>query len=346
MTSRITIIFWCSFLLITFTGGRWAWKDLRSSTTEIPNPVVAQLGNHLISLRDVEQRAAIQLVQADEQRTQILEQALHNLIDEHLLSVEARRLGVSSSQLLAQASQREEIARIANFPAPVRHIQGSQGSSPTGQREGTEGPNVGDTMRLRQALLVSLRRQAEIRVTLPKSERPQLAVSADDDPFLGSSDAAVTIIEFSDFQCPYCKQSVPILQELHRRYGDRLRIVYRDYPGPNHPQASLAAEAAQCAGDQGRFWDFHDALFARQSADAGWDFGAIARALNLRGDTFTSCLNSRRYREEVQKDLADAIRLGINSTPTFFINGRPLIGAHPVTDFTALIDPLLEESGL
>ncbi len=191
--------------------------------------------------------------------------------------------------------------------------------------------------------LVALRRQETIRLYLPTPKAPILSVDADDAPSVGPADAPVTIVEFSDFQCPYCQKSVAALKELRRLYGDKIRVVYRDYPGPNHPQAAPAAEAEQCAGDQGRFWEFHDLLFASQTRETGWDFDALARELVLQAGEFSTCLNTGRYREEVRKDLQDGLALGIASTPTFFINGRPLVGARPAAEFSRLIDPLLSK---
>ncbi|MBH0178256.1 MAG: DsbA family protein [Nitrospira sp.] len=168
-------------------------------------------------------------------------------------------------------------------------------------------------------------------------------MSADDDPSIGPVDAPITIVEFSDFQCPYCQKSVALLQELRRLYGQRIRLIYRDYPGPNHPYAQKAAEAAQCANEQGKFWEYHDLLFDRQTAGKGWEFLQLAKELGLREDTFADCLNSDRFGEEVAKDLQDGIKLGITSTPTFFINGRPLVGAKPAAEFRAMIDKLLKQ---
>ncbi len=133
------------------------------------------------------------------------------------------------------------------------------------------------------------------------------------------------------------------MKELLRIYGEKIRLVYRDYPGPNHPFAEQAAEAAQCAGEQGKFWEYHDTLFDRQTSSKGWDFLALATELGLRQDAFAACLNSGRFREEIAKDIQDGFKLGITSTPTFFINGRPLVGAQPLASFQMLIDNLLDQ---
>lgn len=229
------------------------------------------------------------------------------------------------------------MAKLAGLPGPIRR------AAQLSQEQAGSGPfqNPDEASRIRRALLVQLRRQNTIRVDLSQPVRPVLNVGADGDPWTGTAHAPVTIIEFSDFECPYCKQSVPILKELLDRYPGKLKLVYRDFPGPNHPQALAAAEAAQCAAEQDRFWDYHDALFVRKTPALGWDFSALAADLGLRQSRFDACLRENHYREEVLKDLQDGLKLGVTSTPTFFINGRPLIGARPLADFQAIIDPLL-----
>lgn len=323
-----------------FLGTRLQVTPPEQDPSEAGKKVVASVGTHSITLREVEQAVALPLFQADQQRSQLLHQALQQLIDEELLKIEASRKGVTVSQLVADASQSDSITRMANLPAPVKRL------SPANTGSSTDLDTPSDRQeqaRLRQALLVALRRQETIRLYLPMPKAPILSVSADDDPSLGPADAPVTIVEFSDFQCPYCQKSVATLKELRRLYGDKIRVVYRDYPGPNHPQAASAAEAAQCAGDQGKFWEFHDLLFTRQTRETGWDYEALARDLGLQTGEFSACLNTGRYREEVRKDLQDGLALGIASTPTFFINGRPLVGAQPLAEFSRLIEPLLNK---
>jgi protein-disulfide isomerase len=309
-----------------------------SSEPENANPIVARISTRLITLQEVERTAALRLYQIEQQRSHVLREAAQQFIDQELLKAEASRKGLTVEELLSMAPQSESVARLANLPAPVKHHTLNRG-----QIDAHPGPahDRQEEARIRQALLVSLRRQADIRLNLPVAEPPVLTVGADDDPSIGPADAPITIVEFSDFQCPYCQKSVATLKELRRLYGDKIRVVYRDYPGPNHAQAVPAAEAAQCAGDQGKFWEFHDLLFARQTRETGWDYEAIARELGLQASEFSACLRTGRYREEVKKDLEDGLALGIASTPTFFINGRPLVGAQPIAEFSRLIDPLL-----
>lgn len=342
-TTRIVTALALLVLFTVFLGTLWQFTRHEQGPAESGNRVVASIGARSITLREIEQTVALPLYQADQQRSQLLHQALQQLIDEELLKTEASRKGVTVSQLVADASQSESIARLANLPGPVKQLSLGKARSSV-DVEAPRDPQ--EQARLRQALLVALRRQATIHINLPAPEPPILPVSADDDPSVGPASAPVTIVEFSDFQCPYCKLSVPLMKEILAKYPDKVKVVYRDYPGPNHPHAQQAAEAAQCAGDQGKFWEYHDSLFDRQAPGTGWNFTELAKEIGLNQDAFATCLNTGRYREEVAKDLRDGFKLGVTSTPTFFINGRPLVGARPFADFKALIDGLLTQQPL
>ena len=317
----------------------WPYRDFLPETTISTDPVVATVGTRTITLQALERSLALPLYMVDLKRQQLLQQGLQHNIDEELLTAEARKRHLSVSELLDEASQSESIARLANLPGPVKRLT----PAPPRDRQLVTSTDPELQAKIRQALLVSLRRQTDIRVTLPTLEPPVLPVSDDDDPRMGPDNAPVTIIEFSDFQCPFCQRSVGALRELRRMYGDKIRVVYRDFPGQNHPQALPAAEAAQCAHEQGKFWDYHDLLFSRQAPEASWNFSALAAELHLQAEAFRGCLDSGRFRAEIYKDFQDGLRLGITSTPTFFINGRPLIGAQPISAFQALIDQALQE---
>jgi len=312
-------------------------KPRQLPVSETKAQVVATVGTRSITLAEVEQVIALPLYQAEEQRTKLLNESIRRLVDEELLAAESARIGITVPNLIKRARESDEIAKLAGLPGTARlanqPIQERTSSPPTYTPE--------ELSRIRQTLLVRLRRQAKIQVNLLRPELPVLNVDADDDPWTGTDHAPVTIIEFSDFECPYCRQSVPVLKELMEKYPGKLKLVYRDFPGPNHQQALPAAEAAQCAAEQNRFWDYHDALFTRQAQAGRWNFSALAQDLGLHASLFEACMKGNRYREEVLQDLQDGLKLGITSTPTFFINGRPLIGARPLADFQAIIDPLI-----
>ena len=174
-------------------------------------------------------------------------------------------------------------------------------------------------------------------------------VSADDDPALGKDNAPVTIIEFSDFQCPFCQRfRQETFDQIKTNYIDtgKVRFVYRDFPLDSiHPLAQKAAEAAECADDQGKFWEYHDLLFEKQQEWASADeskFKDYVKDLSLDTDKFNKCLDDNKYADEVKKDFQDGAQAGVQGTPSFFINGKQLSGAQPYPAFQAAIDAELK----
>jgi len=160
-----------------------------------------------------------------------------------------------------------------------------------------------------------------------------------------SGSGKVTMIEYSDFQCPFCGKAFTTVKQLQQQYGDKLEIVYKQFPLPFHPFAEKAAEASLCAGDQGKFWDMHDLMFTHQDALAVSDLKGYASHLNLDTATFNTCLDSGSKAALIQADIAEGQKLGVSGTPTFFINGQSIVGAQPIEAFTAVLDKALGSSG-
>jgi protein-disulfide isomerase len=196
----------------------------------------------------------------------------------------------------------------------------------------------------RASLIADLRKSGpEVRV-LFDAPRHTVEVTADD-PSIGSASAPVTLVEFSDFQCPFCQRVAPTLKQVKQTYGDKVRIVWKDFPLTQiHPQAFKAGEAAHCAADQGKFWEYHDRLFANQQQLMPADLKKHATDLGLDSKAFDSCLDSSKYGERVRDGVAEGSRLGVNSTPMIYINGRALSGAQPYDVFASVIDEELSKS--
>jgi len=213
----------------------------------------------------------------------------------------------------------------AMAPAIRRYLQDQQGES------------------ARASFIADLRKSGpEVRV-LFDAPRHVLEVTADD-PSVGAASAPVTLVEFSDFQCPFCQRVEPTLKQVRQAYGDKVRVVWKDFPLTQiHPQAFKASEAAHCAGDQGKFWEYHDRLFANQQALQPSDLKKHASDLGLDASAFATCLDSSKYGERVRDGVAEGSRLGVNSTPTIYINGRMLSGAQPFEVFAGVIDEELSK---
>jgi protein-disulfide isomerase len=182
-------------------------------------------------------------------------------------------------------------------------------------------------------------------VAVPQQQEPpqdvvRYDVPVDDDPGIGPEDAAITIVEFSDYQCPYCQRwHAEVYTKLLVDYPDEVRIVYRDFPLTSiHSEAVPAAEAANCAFEQGSFWEYHDKLFSGELTLGQDAYLQYASSLGLDMENFEECVASRRYADEVQADFQYAANLGVQSTPTFFLNGIPIVGAQPYEVFKQIID--------
>jgi protein-disulfide isomerase len=157
-------------------------------------------------------------------------------------------------------------------------------------------------------------------------------------PVRGPADAPVEIVEFSDFQCPFCQRVGPAVTQVLNTYGNRVRLVYREYPLPNHPNARPAAEAGMCANEQGKFWPYHDRLFANQQRLGVNDLKQHAVDLGLDAARFNACMDSHKNVPLIEADISAGNESGVNGTPAFFINGRMLSGAQPFEAFKRIID--------
>ena len=155
---------------------------------------------------------------------------------------------------------------------------------------------------------------------------------------LGPAEAPVTIVEYTDYQCPFCVRAQTTVDEILERYAGKVRLVYRDLPLDFHPRAFEASRAARCAGDQQRFWEYHRGLLIEPGDFGDADLERRAADLGLDTATFGECLASERHSADIRASLEEASRLGVRSTPTFFINGRRIAGAQPLEKFVAIIE--------
>jgi protein-disulfide isomerase len=176
-------------------------------------------------------------------------------------------------------------------------------------------------------------------VNIPADVR-RYDIPVGDSPAMGAANAAITIVEFSDFQCPFCKQWYDdVLSRLMTDYKDQVRFVYRDFPLTTiHPQAQPAAEAAHCAGEQEAYWQFHNALFSNKYGLTEQAFQQYATELGLNMEAFNTCVSERRYKQTVTDNANFALTVDVQSTPTFFINGLMVVGAQPYDVFKQVID--------
>jgi len=182
-----------------------------------------------------------------------------------------------------------------------------------------------------------------IEIYFKKPARPKFDVVAGDAPSYGNKDAKVTIVEYSDFQCPFCAKGAEIVGQIKKKYGKKVRIVFKNFPLPFHAQAKGAAEASLCANEQSptKFWELHDLMFAEQSKLSVEDLKVKAKKIGLDATKFNNCLDSHKYAAKVESTIEDGKKVGVKSTPTFYVNGQLVSGAQPIEVFEDIINESL-----
>ena len=299
---------------------------------------VAIVKGQSISDAELSTAAAAQLRQILLQEYQVKKDVLENLVNQKLVEGEARRQGLTVEKLLEQEvdakvgepSETElkafYLGQKDRWNLPFAEIQPQLR---TGLRQGR-------IQQARQDYFKHLREAPGVAILL---RPPKVNVSVDPDRVKGNPQVPVMIVEFSDYQCPYCQAAEATLKEVLARYEGRVSLAYRDFPlSQIHPQAQLAAEASRCAAEQGRFWEYHDALFANQSMLQQPGLIEHARKLGFDEKSFEACLTTGKFRSAVQSDYQDGVKAGVNGTPSFFINGIYLNGNQPTAEFARIIE--------
>jgi protein-disulfide isomerase len=266
--------------------------------------------------------------------------ALDSLIRLKVVQAEAKKRGISPEKLIEQEVE-SKVADPTDGEVEAFFLGRNQ--------EGIQLENVKEQFRsalkqlkllkARRAYADSLRANSEVTVLL---RPPTIDVTYDPARVRGDPKAPVTIVEFSDFQCPFCRQSVATVKDVLAKYQGRVKLAFLDFPLVEiHPRAHSAAEAARCAGEQGKFWKYHDSLFADQSKLD--EAGLVGRAQDLKMDeaAFQSCLASGRFQADIEANREQGIKAGVTGTPGFFINGVFLSGAQPQAEFEKIIDSQL-----
>ena len=338
---RTTTIFSAVGLVVLGAACSTAAQPSRQQT---PSDVVATIGSTSITLAEVDARALTRPASnfGDLPLLQALYEARRATVDEivagQLIEREAKALGIDSAALV----EREVEAKVAT---PTEAEVAGWYEANRAQVQGATLEQVSEPIRAmltqerrrltRGAYVDTLKAKTPVKVML---EPPRTQVAHAGRPVKGPSNAPIEIVEFSDFQCPFCFRAESILTQVLAQYGDRIRLIYRHYPLPNHPNARPAAEAALCAQDQDKFWPYHDRLFASQDKLTNEDLKRHASDLGLDSVRFNACFDAGRFQAEVDADMRDGSEAGVSGTPAFFINGRYLGGAQPFEAFQHIIE--------
>jgi protein-disulfide isomerase len=298
--------------------------------------VVAEIGGRKVTAEELEDKQAGKLLQAKYKYYIAERDALEQFIDDQLLDMQAKKENISLDELF-----KRHVA--INVPEPTEdqlcfYYEGVQ----TDETYESARANIIETVhqlrtkKAHDAYIADLRAQYGVVVELAQ---PSAHVEVADAERLGSPNAPVQIVEFADYECPYCQKVNEDLNKLRQQFGDQVSVVYKDFPLPMHPLAARAAEAARCAGVQGKFWEYHDSLFQTKRLQVA-QLKEEARTLKLDGATFDKCLDGGEQVAPVKKDAQEGRRLGLEGTPSFFVNGHFMSGA---IGYAKLRDTVLHE---
>jgi protein-disulfide isomerase len=316
-----------------------------AGSTAGPGGVAATVGDKSISFQELDQKAAASLMKVRQQEYEARQQTLDAMINDELFEREAKAKGIPKDKLLeTEVSSKVPTPPQAEVDAYYEQNKARMGT----QTKEQVGPQIAAMLKQQKTagvqadFIKGLRQKYGVKVML---EPPRVQVSTDDDASKGGpSGAPVTIVEFSDYQCPFCSRAETVVDEVMKKYGEKVRLIMRDYPLSFHQNAETAAMGSECAEEQGKFWEMHKAMFGNQAKLAATDLVETAGSLGLDKEAFKGCLDSGKFRSEVQKDFQDGQKYGVTGTPTFFINGVMVVGARGVESFSEIIDRELDRA--
>ena len=318
--------------------GAWAAS---AQSTEGPR-VVAEVGPDVITSDVLDRALGPRRYRSEGQRYEFQRQKLDELINDKLLEQEAARRNISVAQL--KATEVKAHVRVtpqevdAFYRARKDSIPASESAAKETLKRYLEHQRE---LEVTRRFLERLRAKTKVQVKLARPAPPPDYLAVPDAPVKGPQNAPITIVAFSDFRCSACASADTVVKQLLETYPNDIKLVFRHFPLVDHPQARLAAEAAECAARQGKFWEYHDELFTDATEVSETRLRTLADAIGLDRQAFSTCLETGAARARVRRDLDHGVRVGVTATPTFFINERRVEGARSLAAFKEIIDTQL-----
>ncbi len=336
----------CALLVCILTVTTACATEPGATTAPATSETVAEFGDSRITEEELDELAAGQLLRLRQQMYQTRRQVLETEIYQRLLEEAATSEGLTAAEY-----ERRELEAAVTPPSEqqIEQVMNQYRSRLAKEDEQAREQVVNYlTQQAQQAAQADLRKRlfeaADVRITL---EPPRMEPTVEAfNPTRGPADAPVTLVEYTDFQCPYCDRVQETIDRVMTVYEGHVRHVFKNLPLPMHAEAELAAQAALCAADQGRFWELHDWMFANKSNLGRDAIVAAAGELGLSTDELGACLDNQTHAPHVQQDMQEARSFGITGTPGFLVNGRLVTGAQPFEAFAQIIDEELRKAGI
>ena len=318
-----------------------------AATTVAATDVVAYVGDVAISKQELDVQAGADLQKVRQQEYDARKRALDGMIMQKLLDGEAKSRNVPLPDLL-----KAEVEDKAGAPtdAEVSEFYEKNKGRLQGKTLDQAKPEIEGVLKQqklaarRAAFQKELRDKSKVRILLDAPRVDVPAIPATWPGMRGPQNAPVTLIEYSDYQCPLCRRAEPTVSQLLTEYGDKIRFVYRDYPLQFHQRAMPASIAAHCGAEQGKYWQFHENLMKEQGDLSDDDLKKRATAIGLDGAKFAACFEAKKVQPAIDVAFKEGQSLGVTGTPSFFVNGRMIVGAKPIDEFKALIQEELDRA--
>jgi protein-disulfide isomerase len=303
--------------------------------------LAAKVGNVEVTNAELQDGIESDLYEAESKVFEIKFNRLKTLLLQKYMDKDPRKKGISNDEFLEKhiakevvISDKEIDAFIKDQNIPAEHIN---------PQVKEKIKNYLEMERKKEAVdkwIAEQTKKNPVEVYIPKPRRPTFQVEVGNAPVAGGKDAKVTIVEFSDFQCPFCAKGADLLKEIKKKYGNKVKVAFKNFPLPFHNHAEQAAVAGLCANEQGAdyFWKMHDAMFANQEALDAEGLKKTAKAIGLKMEGFEKCLAENKYLAQVKAEMEEGKKIKVKSTPTFFINGQLINGAQPLDVFAEIID--------
>lgn len=338
------------YLSIFFVGlvfgilGAAAYRSGKSaSESGAADPVIAEIKGESILASQAFKTNARRIFELEDALFKLKRQSLNDFLENRLLTDESKSKNIPVDKLILAQAGKDLPAVSDKEVEGFLAEKGIPADTAEKKNEVREYLKFRKSMENRHAYIDRLKGQAGVKTFLDQPASPRVKVDTENYPSWGNANAPITVVEFADFECPFCQRSVATLERLKAAYGpEKLRIVFRDLPIDTHERAIPSALAAHCAHEQGRFWDFHQTLFENQTQLQDENLKAYAGKLKLDEVKFAQCFDSKKFQSLVEKSRKEADALGLDSTPTFVINGIIVPGAQPFEVLKEKIDDLLK----
>ena len=303
--------------------------------------VAAKVGDIEISNKELMDGIESEVFEHESKAFEVKFNKLKNVLLQKLVDKDPRKKGISNEEFFEKyvaknvnISDKEIDAFIKDQSIPEEHIN----------------PQVREKIRNYLGMerkkesvdnwLAEQTKKSPVEVYIPKPRRPTFPVEVGNAPFAGDKDAKVVIVEYSDFQCPFCAKGADLLKKIKQKYGKKVKVAFKNFPLPFHNHAEQAAVASLCANEQSvdLFWKMHDEMFAHQDELDAEGLKKMAKKIGAKAEAFNACLDGKKHLDQVKADMEEGKKIGVKSTPTFFVNGQLISGAQPVEVFAEIID--------